>query len=57
MNELVSNNHSYGRKFKEVEHLIHNIKRNEPFINIEYGDLKNSLILDSDEGKKIKNLL
>ena len=57
MNELVSNNHSYGRKFKEVEHLIHNIKRNEPFINTEYGDLKNSLILDSDEGKKIKNLL
>ena len=34
---------SYEEKFKEVEHSINN-NINEPFINIEYDDLNNSLI-------------
>lgn len=54
-NDLVINNHSHERKLKEVEHMIqNNIKRNKHFINIEYDDLKNSLILDSDEDNNNK---
>ena len=48
--ELASNKQSYEEKLKEFDHLINsNIKKHEPFINIECDDLNNSLILDSDE--------
>ena len=47
--ELVSNKQSYEWKFKEVKNTYKeqykktsNIKRHEPFINVEYGDLNNN---------------
>ena len=51
-NELKQDNHSYEDRYKEVEgDILCNIKKQEPYLDINYEELQNFNFAQSDEEK------
>ena len=54
--ESKQNNQSYGNRYKEVESdILSNIKKHEPYLDIDYEDLQNFDFVQSDEEEEILN--
>ena len=54
--ESKQDNQSYGNRYKEVESdILSNIKKHEPYLDIDYEDLQNFDFVQSDEEEEILN--
>ena len=55
-NELKQENQSYEDRYKEVEgDILCNIKKHEPYLDIDYEELQNVNFVQSDEEKIMQN--
>ena len=54
--ESKQDNQSYGNRYKEVESdILSNIKKHEPYLDIDYEDLQNFDFVQSDEEEEVLN--